>query len=319
MIFQKQCNYKKISLKHFRCMYLEVSNVIGDSKFAGGGFATVHVSKAWVTATTFKIVAIKKVKNLDKLAIKDFKNLEKEVKYSALANHENCVTLYRTLIQNNSIYFIQDYCAFGSVHDIICAIDKFSYGLPTSVVLHVLYGVASGLNYLHNSGFIHRSLEGQHVLISYDGSVKLSGFRYITEVECGKNFNFPKTNDSTRLNFLAPEILSQNSSGYDQKSDVYSLGILVCYLCNGIIPFSEFISPARMFLEKITGARPYRLKILKFVKKFSNLEKKILKKFCTYLIRQLLCTCQNKSLKKYPTLTFRKRFLHSSIYWPEIC
>jgi len=192
-----------------------------------------------------------------KLAIKDFKNLEKEVKYSVLTNHENLVTLYRTLIRNKCIYFIQDYCAFGSVHDIICAIDKFSYGLPTSVVLHVLYGVASGLNYLHNSGFIHRSLEGQHVLISFDGSVKLSGFRYITELKRGKKFDYPKTNDSTRLNFLAPEILSQNSSGYDQRSDVYSLGILVCYLCNGIIPFSEFVSPARMFLEKITGARPY--------------------------------------------------------------
>jgi len=46
-------------------MYLELSNVIGDSKFAGGGFATVHVSKAWVTGKTFKTVAIKRVKNLE--------------------------------------------------------------------------------------------------------------------------------------------------------------------------------------------------------------------------------------------------------------
>lgn len=62
-------------------------------------------------------------------------------------------------------------------------------------------------------------------------------------------------NSQKSLIWLAPEVLTQNLKGYNEKSDVYSLGIAICELANGITPFSEMLS-TYMLTEKMRGNKP---------------------------------------------------------------
>ena len=99
---------------------------------------------------------------------------------------------------------------------------KISLINPLKVSL-IARGVALGLEYIHSSNIIHRSIRASHVLITDTGMIKLSGFRYAIEMaDIGRNrIEHSYLCDPEGIPWKSPELLEQNCSGYNIKSDMY--------------------------------------------------------------------------------------------------
>ncbi|OWR50179.1 STE20-related kinase adapter protein alpha [Danaus plexippus] len=176
-------------------------------------------------------------------------------------HHPNILPYLTSFVHGRELYVVSPLMNLGSCRDIL---DRyFQEGLPEPACAIILRDVLLGLQYLHKQLYIHRSVRASHILIDTSGAVKLSGLSSAASMlVCGRRQQLhslpPPDHDNTNLIWLSPELLEQNLKGYNEQSDMYSLGVACCELANGAVPFSELASTL-MFTEKVRGSRPQLL------------------------------------------------------------
>ncbi|XP_072938558.1 STE20-related kinase adapter protein alpha [Epargyreus clarus] len=176
--------------------------------------------------------------------------------------HPNILSYLTSFVHGPELYVVSPLMNLGSCRDIL---DRyFQEGLPELACALILRDVLLGLQYLHKQFYIHRSIRASHVLLDTQGNVRLSGLRSAASMMVRgrrqKQLHSlpPPDHDNANLMWLSPELLEQNLKGYDEHSDMYSVGVLCCELGNGAVPFAE-VASTLMFTEKVRGARPQLL------------------------------------------------------------
>ena len=96
---------------------------------------------------------------------------------------------------------------------------KMKGKLPIHVQLDLCYGMARGIQFLHDDGVIHNNLHGGNVLITTDGQPKISDYVCPQITELNK-----KTTPLFKA-YMSPEAI-KNTLVCSRPSDIYSLGIL---------------------------------------------------------------------------------------------
>lgn len=187
----------------------------------------------------------------------DVSVLQNEIILSKQLYHDNLLPNIGTFVTNNEIWTIMPIMAYGSCKDLLHAC--FGNGLSELTVAYIMRDVLQALDYLHSKGIIHRGIKASHILLSADGYVTLTGIRNAySMIKNGHRLRSVHEYPITCLSMLkwfSPEILSQNLSGYDTKSDIYSVGITACELANGAEPFAD-MQLTQMLLEKMNGTKP---------------------------------------------------------------
>lgn len=93
----------------------------------------------------------------------------------------------------------------------------------------LLYQIMKGVNAIHSSNIIHRDLKCENIFLK-----KIKKGRYICKIG---DFGFAKVvEDTAKTNcgtilYMAPEILA--SKPYDQKTDIWALGVIFYYMLFG--------------------------------------------------------------------------------------
>ena len=108
--------------------------------------------------------------------------------------------------------------------------------LPFSAALRIARQLCMGLDAAHQVGVIHRDIKPENIIIEQSGNAKLMDFGIARPA---RRADPGHTQPGTFLgtpNYASPEQLS--GMELDQRSDIYSTGILLCEMFCGKLPFS---------------------------------------------------------------------------------
>jgi len=107
--------------------------------------------------------------------------------------------------------------------------------MPVWKAVHLITGVADGLRYAHEHGFIHRDIKPHNILLTEDVVPKITdwGMSKVLAADVKKS-----SVAGFSLSYAAPEQVSPSEFGRtDERTDIYQLGVVFYELLTGSIPF----------------------------------------------------------------------------------
>ena len=173
----------------------------------------------------------------------DAKQREKciqEIKFLQSVNHPNIVKYLDSFESENKLYIAIEWADKGDLKRYIKKLTQEKDYLDELKVFDYTRQIATALHHMHEKRIIHRDLKPANILVFSGGIIKLGdlGLGRHLSVETLKAFS----KVGTPL-YMSPELI--RNSGYDFKTDVWSLGC-VCYELISLK--SPFISDSRISL-----------------------------------------------------------------------
>ncbi len=183
----------------------------------------------------------------------------REAQAIAILSHPNIVQIIDKGSEGKTLYFVMEFVDGVSLDTLLR-----ERRLTLVESLHVAKEIAKGLAGAHASGIIHRDLKPRNVLVSRDLSmVKLVDFG-ISRVEVLSQAAGPLTSAHTSLGTLyyySPE-QARDPSKVDQRSDIYSLGVICYEMLTGQVPVGQFQLPSEVNPELSSQVDALLLKCL---------------------------------------------------------
>lgn len=217
-----------------------------------------RVVRAIDTQQSGKVVAIKIQVNDKELREKIDEEYRVFRDFSQYPNFPNLYGVYRhkAAAGRDEVWFVMEYCAGGSVVQLIERLDAMGRRLSELQIAYILREVAKGLLELHKSHIMSRDIRGNNVLLTGEGEVKIIDFGF------AKSFESTMGKRGTCIgspNWMAPEMFTNpskiNERVYGSRADVWALGILAIELGDGHPPFFE-MHPTRMIFQILRNPPP---------------------------------------------------------------
>ena len=192
----------------------------------------------------------------------NLKSIENEIKILSQLNNLFIVKLYEvfSINLNEEVYNIKDennddqiiclileLCENGDLNDKIKEKKQKNETFAEKEILHYFYEILQGLYYLHKNRVLHRDLKTLNIFLTKDNHIKIGDFGVSKKLI--NNNIYAYTFVGTPY-YLSPEIC-QNKA-YDEKSDVWSLGVIIYELITLNKPFDSQ-SQMGLFMKILKG------------------------------------------------------------------
>eukprot|EP00760_Papus_ankaliazontas_P035307 PhM_4_TR7739/c0_g1_i1/m.94097/K17533/MAP3K19, YSK4; mitogen-activated protein kinase kinase kinase 19 len=156
--------------------------------------------------------------------------LQREITVMRRLRHRNIVQYYFAEREGASkVNIFMEYVPGGSLQSVL----KQFGPLNETVCARYVKQILEGLVYLHSEYIVHRDIKCGNILLSTDGTVKLSDFGASVLLEGSAM----RQSTCGTLVWMAPEVI--RSTGHNQSADIWSLGCTVMEMLTGKLPFDH--------------------------------------------------------------------------------
>ncbi len=221
-----------------------IGKVLGDryeiiEKIGGGGMALVYKARCRLLNRFVAIKVLRPEFTEDEEFVKKFR---REAQSAASLSHPNIVGIYDVGTENNNYYIVMEYIKGQTLKELIKGKGTLGVEYATNIAIQICYA----LDHAHKNHIVHRDIKSHNILIREDNSVKVTDFGIARAVSSSTITNTGNVIGS--VHYFSPE---QARGGYtDEKSDIYSLGIVMYEMLTGRLPF-EGESPIAVALKHI--------------------------------------------------------------------
>lgn len=163
-------------------------------------------------------------------------SFETEAKAMARLNHSNLVGIYDFGDLDGLLYIVMEYVPGRSLHD-----TAHGQKVDQLEAARLIVDMSDGLAHAHSAGMLHRDIKPANVLIDDEVRPKIVDFGLARPMgddhSGGVVFGTP--------GYTAPEVLN-NPYSVDQRSDIFSMGVMLYELLTGMLPGDPFVPASQV-------------------------------------------------------------------------
>jgi beta-lactam-binding protein with PASTA domain/predicted Ser/Thr protein kinase len=210
-------------------------------KLGAGGMANVYLAEDQELGRRVAIKILNDRHANDEQFVERFR---REAKNAAALSHPNIVSIYDRGEAEGTYYIAMEYLDGRSLKELIVSRGP----APVKVALEYARQILSALRFAHRHGIVHRDIKPHNVLVDGEGRVKVTDFGI---ARAGASQMTEAGSIVGTAQYLSPE--QARGGAVDQRSDLYSLGIVLYELLTGEPPF-QGETPVEIAMKHLSHA-----------------------------------------------------------------
>ena len=154
----------------------------------------------------------------------------KEIEILKGLKHENVIEIEKCYSDEKYFYIISEYSDYGSLKDQFGIKKKYS----ENQTKYILYQLLKAIKYLNQNNFIHTDIKPENILISEKILINKEELFKVKLIDFGNANSLQNPETQNLPYYVAPEVIERN---FNEKCDIWSLGIIMFRLFYGYVPF----------------------------------------------------------------------------------
>lgn len=146
-----------------------------------------------------------------------------------IEEHPNITKQYDVYSDDTRLWIVYEFMDGGSLTSLFSKWKKETSGMgkfTEATIRDISRQVITGLVHLHANGIVHRDIKADNVLFNNKGQVKIADFGLSTRIAAGGKISADGAEFGDPVS-MAPEQLHAGDKAYDEKVDVWEIGLLL--------------------------------------------------------------------------------------------
>merc|ERR1719182_700052 len=173
--------------------------------------------------------------------------------------HPNVIRAYGIWKKTDQeVFMVLEFCVHG---DIVAYINKPLSEVSSTQRQQWVLQVAEGMKFLHSrkDSVVHRDLKPENILLNEHLVAKIADFGISREAVTRRATT--RASAAGTMGYIPPEAIRRDigvqvSTAEFKKGDVYSFGVLMCYILSGTDPFAKMSEANIMYMVAMKNERP---------------------------------------------------------------